>query len=71
MSLLYAYLYILLQEGAYSLLFGSIGLTVMLATTMYLTRKVDWYELGGSNTPPNTTPTADLGSVGGIEAPQT
>lgn len=41
--LLYSYLYVLLQAEDYALLLGSIGLFVILAAVMYLTRKVDWY----------------------------
>lgn len=43
--MLYAYLYILLQLEDYALLMGSVGLFGVLAATMYLTRKVDWYAL--------------------------
>lgn len=42
---LYGYLYILLVNQDYSLLFGSICLFFILAGVMYLTRKVDWYAL--------------------------
>jgi inner membrane protein len=45
LSTLYAYLYILLQLEDYALLMGSVGLFGVLAVTMYLTRKVDWYAL--------------------------
>jgi inner membrane protein len=41
--LLYGYLYILLREQDYALLVGSVGLFAVLATIMYLTRRVDWY----------------------------
>jgi inner membrane protein len=41
--LLYSYLYVLLQAEDYALLLGSIGLFVILALVMYLTRRVDWY----------------------------
>ena len=41
--LLYGYLYVLLQAEDYALLLGSIGLFVILALVMFLTRKVDWY----------------------------
>jgi inner membrane protein len=43
MSTLYLYLYALLQEQEYSLLAGSIGLFVILALVMFLTRNVSWY----------------------------
>ncbi len=42
MSLLYGYLYILLQLEDWALLMGSIGLFVILAAVMYATRNVDW-----------------------------
>jgi inner membrane protein len=41
--LLYGFFYSLLQLEDYSLLLGSIGLFMILATIMYLTRKVNWY----------------------------
>jgi len=47
--LLYVYLYILLMIQDYALLVGSIGLFIILATIMFLTRKVDWYSLKGSS----------------------
>ncbi|GAB4181727.1 MAG: cell envelope integrity protein CreD [Calditrichia bacterium] len=43
--LLYSYLYIVLQLEDYALLMGSIGLFVILAVVMYVTRKIDWYGL--------------------------
>lgn len=39
---LYGYLYVLLQLEDYALLLGSVGLFVILALVMYLTRKIDW-----------------------------
>jgi inner membrane protein len=41
-TLLYSYLYTLLINQDYALLAGSIGLFFLLATVMYLTRKIDW-----------------------------
>jgi inner membrane protein len=41
--LLYGYLYSLLVNQDYALLAGSIGLFLMLATVMFLTRKIDWF----------------------------
>jgi inner membrane protein len=40
---LYGYLYILLQAEDYALLLGSIGLFLILALVMYVTRRIDWY----------------------------
>lgn len=41
--ILYGFLFTILQLQDYSLLLGSIGLFVALATVMYLSRKIDWY----------------------------
>lgn len=48
--LLYGYLYVLLQAEDYALLLGSLGLLAILATVMFLTRKVDWYSPKASGT---------------------
>ena len=45
LSTLYGYLYLLLRLEDYSLLAGAVGLFVMLAVVMFLTRKIDWYSL--------------------------
>jgi inner membrane protein len=50
---LYLFLYVTLQQQDYALLMGSIGLFVILAVTMFLTSKIDWYTIGKSNTPEN------------------
>jgi inner membrane protein len=52
-SLLYAYLYLLLLNEDYALLIGSIGLFLILAAVMYATRRVDWYGLGAGSPAPN------------------
>ncbi|REJ83772.1 MAG: cell envelope integrity protein CreD [Bacteroidetes bacterium] len=43
LALLYMFFYSLLQLQDYALLMGSIGLLVMLAVIMYMTRNIDWY----------------------------
>lgn len=43
LALLYGFFYSLLQMEDYALLLGSIGLFLILATIMYMTRKVKWY----------------------------
>ncbi len=43
LSALYGFLFVTLQLSDYALLMGSIGLTIMLALTMYFTRKINWY----------------------------
>ena len=42
---LYTFVYVLLQLEDYALFIGSVGLFLILATIMYLSRKVDWYSL--------------------------
>ena len=44
-TVLYGYLYVLLTNQDYSLLIGSIGLFVILATVMCLTSGTDWFSL--------------------------
>jgi len=43
LTILYGYLYMILQMEDYALLMGSIGLFVTLAIIMYTTRRIDWY----------------------------
>ncbi|OAV44089.1 cell envelope integrity protein CreD [Lewinella sp. 4G2] len=45
---LYVFFYSLLQLQDFALLVGSLGLLLILAVIMYLTRNVDWYNLGGA-----------------------
>ncbi len=40
---LYFYIFILIQSEDYALLFGSIGLFLILAVIMYFSRKIEWY----------------------------
>ena len=40
---LYGFLLVLIQAEELSLLLGAIGLALLLATAMYLTRRLDWY----------------------------
>ena len=42
LSVLYAFLFVILQMEDYALLLGSFGLFIILGTVMFLTRKVDW-----------------------------
>jgi len=39
----YLYLFVVLQSEDYALLYGSVGLFIILALVMYVTRKVKWY----------------------------
>ena len=43
--LFYGFMYIILQLQDYSLLLGNVALFIVLATIMYLTRKINWYEV--------------------------
>lgn len=45
LTVLYLYLYIVLQLEDYALIMGAIGLFLVLGTIMYITRKIDWYSL--------------------------
>jgi len=44
--LLYGIIYIILQLENMALLFGSISLFIILSVVMYISRKVDWYQVG-------------------------
>jgi inner membrane protein len=48
-SLLYGFLYILINLEEYSLVTGSISLFLLLSGIMYFTRNVDWYSLFGNS----------------------
>ncbi len=43
LSALYGYIFILIQLQDYALIFGSIGLFVILAVIMFYSGKIDWY----------------------------
>ncbi len=43
--ILYGFVFVILQLEDFSLLVGSVGLFVVLATVMFATRKIDWYEI--------------------------
>ena len=43
LGIIYGFLFIIIQIESYALLVGSIGLFVILALTMYFTRKISWY----------------------------
>jgi inner membrane protein len=45
LTILYCYLFIVLQLEDYALILGSIGLLMILAMVMYMTRKINWYEI--------------------------
>ncbi|MEM6633495.1 MAG: inner membrane CreD family protein, partial [Bacteroidota bacterium] len=41
--ILYAFIYTIIQLQDFALLMGSVGLFIVLAIVMYLSRKIDWY----------------------------
>jgi len=45
LSGLYTYLFVTLRSEGFSLLIGSIGLFVILGSTMYLTCRIDWRKM--------------------------
>jgi inner membrane protein len=45
LAALYGFLYLLLRLEDYALLAGSVGLFVILALVMYVTRRMNWYDL--------------------------
>lgn len=49
LTALYGFVYVLLQMEDFTLLIGSIGLFVILAVMMFVSRKINWY--GTENTP--------------------
>lgn len=47
--ILYGFIFITLQLQDYALLMGSIGLFIVMAIVMYLSRQINWYEFGDKN----------------------
>lgn len=41
----YGFLFTILQLADYSLLLGSVGLTIIMGLTMYFTRNINWYQM--------------------------
>lgn len=52
LTLLYAFLFSILQLEDFALLFGSIGLFIILGVVMYFSRKIDWYGQINAEKPP-------------------
>lgn len=44
LTLLYVFIFIIIQMQDYALLFGSIGIFLILAITMFFSRKIDWFQ---------------------------
>jgi inner membrane protein len=45
LSVLYLFIFVLIQLEDYALLIGSLGIFVILALVMYYSRKIDWYAI--------------------------
>jgi inner membrane protein len=45
LCIMYTFIYIIIQMEDFALLSGSIGLFIILASTMYYSRKIDWYAM--------------------------
>lgn len=45
LTILYGFIFIIIQVQDYALLIGSIGVFLILALVMYFSRKIDWYNL--------------------------
>jgi inner membrane protein len=45
LTILYLFVFVVVRLQDYSLLIGSLGLFVALATVMYLSRQIDWYNI--------------------------
>jgi inner membrane protein len=45
LTVLYGYLFVVLQLEDYALISGSVALLVILAAVMFMTRKIDWYAI--------------------------
>lgn len=43
LSVLFTFLFVIVQMADYSLIFGNVGLVIVLALVMYVSRKIDWY----------------------------
>jgi len=43
LTALYAFIYVIIQLEDYALLVGSVGLFIILATVMFVSRKIDWH----------------------------
>ena len=49
LTILYTFIFVIIQLQDYSLLIGSIGIFIILGLVMYFSRKIDWYNLNVNN----------------------
>lgn len=45
LTILYTFIFVIIQMQDWALLVGSIGIFIILAVTMYFSRKIDWFDL--------------------------
>jgi len=50
LTVLYSFIFVIIQLQDYALLIGSIGIFIILALVMYFSRKIDWYNLNLNET---------------------
>ena len=44
LTVLYTFIYVIMQLESYALLVGSLGIFVILAVAMYASQKINWYQ---------------------------
>lgn len=49
LTVLYTFIFVIIQLQDYALLIGSIGIFIILGLVMYFSRKIDWYNLNLSD----------------------
>jgi inner membrane protein len=49
LSMLYIFIFVIIQLEDLALLIGSIGVFIILGLVMYFSRKIDWYNLNQQN----------------------
>jgi inner membrane protein len=52
LSILYIFIFVIIQLEDFALLIGSIGVFIILALIMYFSRKIDWYSIGNNENNP-------------------
>ena len=52
LSILYIFIFVIIQLEDFALLIGSIGVFVILALIMFFSRKIDWYSIGNNGNNP-------------------
>jgi inner membrane protein len=60
LSVLYGVLFVLITREDFALVMGSTVVLLLIAVTMYLTRKVDWYGLNAQDAPRASEPSGTL-----------